>query len=614
MSFMEINDEKGMPFGGLPYDEIAYKLEETDPDLVAEVRGYDPFYDHELAHDNYVRSEILDWSPDETWLESQHPARDPARARAQLNLRYSGGRGPNDYRLPNHPELFMGFTGNDPRGRDVEQPVIARVRGQQAARARNLEVRMGHNVGHDGPGGFIEADRPWTGMSKEYDKKEMQRRMKSYMQWFPAEKVGRPWGRNTVADDYYGLRTRERVLGEGDEGLFIPEQDQPGFLGPLYGPREQHSSQGYEPAIGAEGGGVRRVDRFAGADTAPWRNTSEEADFAAQMYTSRAARGRETYGEGGVGKTLVAGGGADTDFGRSGEGRAVNRRVLAEGMQAAALGRRAASRAAGGDADQGRSAEAPTPGKTAPELARDIAIAARLGVPDRPVHAEGAVGDGLGRGPATGVAPPRDRQGILYRAEGSHPVAPHTRLATAEAMVRGLRAGTAADIRMVQGQAIPAGARGGAAGEPEGVPHGLGPVPSRDYGATAGAGLAVLGRAGAAADLVAHHYGLGVPGDPPAAVAAAREGGFPSRGLPFPGRAPPTTKRPEFTSHSVGGAVLGEDPGLVFGGDGEVASRGMGIGEKKIRATRLGDGGDEGALAQEGFGDVLDVPSPGGWA
>ena len=195
MSFMEINDEKGMPFGGMPYDEIAYKLEETDPDLVAEVRGYDPFYDHELAHDNYVRSEILDWSPDETWLESQHPARDPARARAQLNLRYSGGRGPNDYRLPNHPELFMGFTGNDPRGRDVEQPVIARVRGQQAARARNLEVRMGHNVGHDGPGGFIEADRPWTGMSKEYDKKEMQRRMKSYLQWFPAEKVGRPGGR-----------------------------------------------------------------------------------------------------------------------------------------------------------------------------------------------------------------------------------------------------------------------------------------------------------------------------------------------------------------------------------------------------------------------------------
>ena len=51
MSFMEINDEKGMPFGGMPYDEIAYKLEETDPDLVAEVRGYDPFYDHELAHD-----------------------------------------------------------------------------------------------------------------------------------------------------------------------------------------------------------------------------------------------------------------------------------------------------------------------------------------------------------------------------------------------------------------------------------------------------------------------------------------------------------------------------------------------------------------------------------
>lgn len=613
---MEINDEKGMPYGGMPYDEIVMKLEETDPDLVAEVRGYDPFYDHELAHDDYVRSEILDWSPDETWLESQHPARDPALARSQLNLRYSGGRGPNDYRLPNHPELFMGFTGNDPRGRDVEQPVLAKVRSQQAARARNAEVRMGENVGHGGPGSFIEADRPWSGMSKEYDKKEMQRRMKSYMQWFPAEKIGRPWGRNTVADDYYGLRERERVIGEGDEGLFVPEQDQPGFLGPLYGPREQHPSQGYEPAVGIDGGRVRRVDRFSAADAAPWRNTAGEADFVAQKYTSRAGGGRGTYGAGGVGKTLVVGGRPDAVFGRSGGGRAVNRRVLAEGMQAAATGRRAVNRAGGGDAAHGRSAEAPAQGRTAPELARDIAAAARLGVPDRAVHAEGTVGDGLGRGPPTGVGPPRDRQGILYRAEGTHPAAPHARLSTAEAMVRGLRAGTPADIRMVQGQAVAAGARGTAAGEPEGAPRGLGPVPSRDYGAAAGAGLATLGRPGASADMVAHHYGLGVPGDPPAAVAAARGGGFPSRGLAYPGRAPPTTKRPEFTSHSVGGAVLGEDPGRVFGGDGEVASRGMGLGEKKIRATHLGDGGDEGGLAQEGFGDALDVPAlgGGGWA
>jgi hypothetical protein len=619
MAYTEINDEKAFPFGGMPHDEIVYRLEETDPDLVREVRGDDPFYDHEIAHDHYVRSEILDWSPDETWLESQHPARDPALARSQLNLRYSGGRGPNDYRLPNHPELFLGFTGNDPRGRDVEQPVIARVRGQQAARARNLEVRMGHNVGHGGPGGFIEADRPWTGMSQEYGKKELQRRMKSHMQWFPAEKVGRPWGQNTVADEYYGLRARERVLGEGDEGLYVPEQDQPGPLGPLYGPRPAPAAFSHAPAVGADGGGVRGVDRPARADTAPWRHAAPDADFAAQKYTAAAGGGRETYGPGGVAKALVVGGRADGDFGRAAAARAPNRKVMAEGMAAAAMGRRAAARAAGGDAAAGVSAEAPVPGASAPHLARDIAAAARLGVPDRAAHLPGAVGEGGARRPAGFGAPPADRQGALYLAAEGQALPPNSRLAAAEAMVRGLRAGTSADFRAVQGLADPTGARGGRLGEPEGGPWGVGAQPARDYGKTMAAGKAALGRPGAAADLEGHPYGLGVPGPAPAAV-SAQGGSFVSRGLAPPGRAPPRSKGPEFTGHRAdGGATLGGDAPDVFGPQGESRGGGAGPpGAAAFRAHQLGDGGDaEGGLGVEGFGDGLHPvggASARGWA
>ena len=656
MSYTEINDEKAFPYGGMPHDEIVWKLAETDPDLVREVRGDDPFYDLQEAHRDYVRSEILDWSPDETWLESQHPARTGEIARTTLNLRYSGGRGPNDYRLPTHPELFMGFTGNDPRGRDVEQPVIARVRGQQAARARNLEVRMGHNVGHGGPGGFVEAERPWTGMSREYDKKEMQRRLKAAMQWFPAQKVGRPWGRNTIADELYGLRQRERVLGGGDEGLYVPEQDQPGPLGPLYGPRPAPAAFGHAPVVGAEGGGSRRVDRPAGADTAPWRLATPDAAFAAQQQAaatgggrtgygpggvaatlvagSRAdgafaaqqqaaatGRGRTDHGPGGVAETLVAGGRADGAFGAAAAARAPNRRALAEGMASAAA--RAAARAAGGDAPAGVSAEAPAPGVSAPQLARNRAAAARLGVPDRLPH-PGAVGEGGARQPAGPGGPPADRQRALYAAEGGGLSPPGARLAAAEAMVRGLRAGTPADLRAVQGLAAPAGSRGGELGEPEGRARGA--RPAQDYGKTMGGGVAALGRPGAAADLEGAPSGPGVPGPLPAAALLAQGGGFVPQGLTPPGRAPPQSKGPEFAGHRVdGGGTLGGGAAEVFGAQGEAWGGGGGApGSAAARARHRGppqgggDGSDaeEGGLSAEGFGGALGARgvSARGWS
>src|SRR3989338_11546883 len=110
MSYTEIRHREGMPDGGMPYDIILGKLEETDNDLIDK---YDEFHDLEEDHKDYVRSEIVDWSPDAPYLESDQVRRDPGLARSMLNLRYNATRGSRP-ELPRHPEMFYGFTGNDP--------------------------------------------------------------------------------------------------------------------------------------------------------------------------------------------------------------------------------------------------------------------------------------------------------------------------------------------------------------------------------------------------------------------------------------------------------------------------------------------------------------------
>lgn len=589
MSWAEVNQKKGMNWGGMPHDEILLKLEETDPELIADVRGTDPFYDIENDYDQYVRSEIIDRTPNDTFLESDHPRRDPALPRSMLNLRYAGGRGPNDYRLPQHPELFLGFTGNDPRGRDT-QPRLDKLRAQTTARAREREVRMGHNVGH---GDFIEAERPWTGPALEYDKKEIQRRLKHYWHWFPAQKVGRPWGRNTVADEYYGLRQRRDVVADGDEGLYVPEQDQPGAAGPFGAYR--HQASGYEPVSGAFTDGVRRVDRPRDAETAPWRNVTGDADLAVQKYGGTPLGGRGTLGPRATGGGLAPQTQADQDFGQHAQGRPSNRRMVAEGMGAAAAHRRALARRADGDTEHGRSVEVRTLGRSAPELARDIAAVAKEGVPDQPARAPGTVQDDEGGrlGGGAGLQPPSDRQAALQSVRPDHVQSANARLNSAEAIVRGLREGTAAELRAVQGQVVASGKMGTATGEVDMAAAGGGLVPGGDYGAVAAATEAPLVRAAAAEGLEVHHYRAFVPGDPFDSVAAARGGGFASAGTPMPGRREGRSARPGFRSHTQDFTTLGADADRVFGSDAETFSRGLAVGEKNLRATTLGDRGDD---------------------
>lgn len=209
MSYTEIRQEQGMPYGGMPYDSILYKLEETD------IGEQLQLYEDEKLYKQYVRSEIIDWRPDQTFLESDHPRRDTALSKSIINLRYAGGRGSEDDIYPRHPELFIGFSGNDPRGTSG-QPRLDQIKTQTSSRSDNIQVRMGKNVGH---GKEIEANRPWSGTTWEYDKKEMARRIKKNLIIFKEQKQNKPMGGGFIFDESSKGGVRLTTVEDGDESV-----------------------------------------------------------------------------------------------------------------------------------------------------------------------------------------------------------------------------------------------------------------------------------------------------------------------------------------------------------------------------------------------------------
>lgn len=219
MSYTEINDRKGLDYGGINEDEIIRRLEVTDEELIADVAGNDDFSTPDLEYNNYARSEIIDWGPDEVYLESDRTARDPSLSKSMINLRYNGTRGSNPD-LPRHAELFIGFTGNDRRG-VTNDPRMEEVRGQYNTRIMNISSRF-----QESNDGFI-ADRPWTSFSFLQGQKDLFRRLQDSTKVFTTEKTNFGTGRNQVMDDVFGLHDRRSTLQNGQEGLWIPEQNQP---------------------------------------------------------------------------------------------------------------------------------------------------------------------------------------------------------------------------------------------------------------------------------------------------------------------------------------------------------------------------------------------------
>lgn len=112
----------GMPYGGLPYDALTAKFEETDAGE-----------DVEGEYDDYMRGELVDWSADKNLFEDEEPWKNVTAASGRLNARYRGGRGEeNDAYMP---ELFLGETAPDPRG-TAPGPDMKRYVDQEQARSR----------------------------------------------------------------------------------------------------------------------------------------------------------------------------------------------------------------------------------------------------------------------------------------------------------------------------------------------------------------------------------------------------------------------------------------------------------------------------------------------
>lgn len=600
MSYTEIHHQQGMPFGGMPYNEILYKLEETDPVLVDDVRGNDQFYDLEDAANQYIRSEIIDWSPDPPHLESDHPKRDPAQARSILNLRYNGTRG-SHYELPQHPELFIGFTGNDPRGVDTE-PRFDVMRAHMEARAANLQTRMGVNVGH----GETEmvAERPWTNQSISYGHKEIHRRLRDrHTKVFTPQKEGRPFGRNHVVDEMQFRVARAAQLEGGEEGLFVPEQDGGGVGAPA-----PHYVHGYSPAREAMGGPPRRVDRSGNTDSAPWRHATGDADLQVQSYGAVRSGTRPSA------KKAQAAGGArlaavrvDQNPGVSwAQAHGTNREVLGASMAVAARHRRT-NRSARPDADPGQSHEGMTPGQTAPGLRSDVAHVYRAVTEDAERRPTGTIQDDEqgGLGSAAGLVPTEPTQsggGVLRATQYARPTNSH--LTDAEAIVTGLQEGTAAARRQIQNQIVAAGHMGSAA---QGQDPGRGPVPADDSTRIAQMTKMPLATAAAAQGLEVQSYAGYVPQreQPRVAVgqAGAEESVFRRPGSQRQNQPLGRFNSPEWRSHTQTQGALVLD--TSFGWDGQV---GAGAGHGSAGAPtvlRAGGWSDGSGLGDDGFGQSL---------
>lgn len=203
MSFLEVRD-RGLPYGSIPYQELLNKLEETDTNECS--------YDHENNYNNYIRAEIIDWTLDKPFLESDKTKRDGSLSKSILNLRYNGSRG--EYEHPQHPEIFIGFMDQDNRGLD-NNPRMDEYNKQITTRMPNLEVRMGYNC--------VDTDyeSPWTNQSLGQCRRDIQTSLAYNTKVFTDERDGRALNRNFVTEYDHNKKTLvyKDMLPSGINGI-----------------------------------------------------------------------------------------------------------------------------------------------------------------------------------------------------------------------------------------------------------------------------------------------------------------------------------------------------------------------------------------------------------
>ncbi len=606
MSWTEINSRNGgLPYGSVPYDRVSEKLEETDPDLVAEVRGFDEFHDVEDDYDDYVRSEIQDWTPDAPFLESDQPGRDPSLSRSTLNLHYGGTRG-SDPDLPRHSEIFIGFMDQDPRGPDNE-PRFEQIRGHMVARAADLTTSMGDNDDHH------EAERPWTNQSISYAMKEVQRRVAGNTKIFAVQKEGRPWGRNVITDALAASAARSDLRSEaltsGGEG----------FAAQAWGGTadERFASGDHGPVTEAFTDGVRGADHgsMAGSERAPWRHTVGDADLGLHKYGRQSGAGRAVLGPAAQGGGRVPAARAEHTWAASRRGGGTNRHVLGATMALAAKSRGLAK---SGQTEQDHGAS--YPGRMAGTglmPSQDAARRHRFAVEDQARRPSTEIQDGAGGvAGGAGLVPAAHPERVGRQSQAA--VTPNEHLSNVGAIVTGLREGTAASRRRIAGQIAADGARPHHSLEM--VSRG-GEVPGRDTGrlthyadavpvAGAGSGLEAFSAGGmkpstdagrlahltetliprsAAAGVEVQTYRGMAPAAPERRVAVGQGGYDPATWRGQYETAHRRTKMPEWRSGTQSQAGLGDDPSRVFGSGAEAFGGGAPTGPKTLRSGGWSD-------------------------
>jgi hypothetical protein len=613
MSWVEVRDREGLPYGGMPYDVILDKLEETDPELVDEVRGYDEFHDLEGEYGDYVRSEIIDWSPDAPFLESDHTRRDPGLSRSILNLHYNGTRG-SQPELPRHPELFYGFTGNDPRGAG-DDPRFDQMRGHITSRAAELTVSMGDNDDHS------LAERPWTGQSLSYGMKELHRRVRDSTRVFAVQKEGRPWGRHYVADQFAPGAIRDSVMDTGDESLEYQTDDYiPKFRGgpglspyPVDDPVVSRFHAGdHGLAADLQVQGVRGVDGAYrdDAEIAPWRHVVGEADLGVQQYGQKRGAGRTQIKHGAIGGGRVVTGAQDQTFAESRHSRGGSRRVLGATMALAARSR-AVVKSAEYQHIFKDSQSLPawmTPGARL-KPSDDVGMLYRHVVEDQQRRPGSEIEDDAGgrHGAARGLTPAYHPEHAI-RAGQMH-TTPNDHLTNVESIVTGLREGTAAGRREIASRVIADGSRHLRSIEIEPNTR-RGAIPSADYGRITTMSKMPFQRAAAADGLVAHSY-RGAPPARPEQRAAIGRTAFDAGTWRRQHEMMPIglSKTPaEWRSATQGQSLLGDSPDRVFGATAEVpGSHGAApTGPKSLRPAGWSDSANL-SDSVGGFSDMIEA-------
>lgn len=214
--------------GDVPADAILQKLTYTPNAVPTGVAGFgsdDTGYEGALQH--YWRREIVDWGPDDPLFEHEHQRRDGTASRQHLAHRFGGGR--YDPAGVHHPELFIGHLDQDPRGRDVHNPVnAARLRHHGITRAMQRTRTMTDSIGHGGDNELGQvADRPWSGQDLSDKRKQMHRIVKDRTKVFKESKLTRTTqAGGTVANPYHRANIAATHRVGGDEGFAAQTRDQ----------------------------------------------------------------------------------------------------------------------------------------------------------------------------------------------------------------------------------------------------------------------------------------------------------------------------------------------------------------------------------------------------